>query len=81
MVGPGGHYRFSGFYDFDVSPGLNSLTLKNKGKRKVEFKDGGVIEGTYPTNEFSATFIGTSRIEEIGECKFEDSQNGLTCFI
>jgi hypothetical protein len=40
IVGAGESYRLSGYYDFDISPGLNSLTLKNKGKRVIEFKDG-----------------------------------------
>ena len=47
----------------------------------MEFKDGTIIEGTYPTNEFSATFIGTSRIEELGVCEFKDAKNELFCRI
>lgn len=35
VIGPGDLYRFSGIYDFDIKPGLNSLTLKNKGTRKI----------------------------------------------
>ncbi len=53
--------------------------MKNKGIRRVEFKDGCVIEGTYPKNEFSSTFIGTVRIEELGECSFRDVKNELSC--
>jgi hypothetical protein len=40
VYGPKKNYRFSGYYDFQISPGLNSLTLKNIGKRKVLFNDG-----------------------------------------
>lgn len=50
IVGADESYKFSGMYDFEISPGLNSLTMKNKGKRRVEFRDGTVIEGTYPKN-------------------------------
>lgn len=50
IVGPNDSYKFSGLYDFDISPGLNSLTMKNKGKRRMEFRDGTVIDGTYPSN-------------------------------
>lgn len=35
IVGPKDSYKFSGLYDFDISPGLNSLTMKNKGKRRI----------------------------------------------
>lgn len=42
---------------------------------------GGCIQSNYAANEFSATFIGTSRIEEVGSCLFEDKENGLNCSI
>jgi hypothetical protein len=34
IIGPNESYRFSGYYDIEVSPSLNSLTIKNLGKRK-----------------------------------------------
>ena len=40
IYGPNECYRFSGYYDFEISPGLNSLTLKNTGDRKFVFSDG-----------------------------------------
>jgi hypothetical protein len=35
IVGPNNSYKFSGLYDFDISPGLNSLMMRNKGKRRL----------------------------------------------
>jgi hypothetical protein len=34
IIGPNDSYRFSGYYDIEVNPSLNSLTIKNLGKRK-----------------------------------------------
>lgn len=62
IYGPNNCYQFSGFYDFDVSPGLNSLSLKNKGQRRFLYKDGTEIIATYASGIFSNTFFGTSRV-------------------
>lgn len=78
IYGPNDSYQFSGYYDFEISPGLNSLSLKNIGKRKFVFKDGTTITASYPTGVFSSTFIGTSRIEETKSCLIEDEKNKLS---
>ena len=62
IYGPNECYRFSGYYDFEISPGLNSLTLKNTGDRRFIFSDGTEIKANYPVSEFSSTFFGTARI-------------------
>lgn len=62
IYGPNNSYQFSGYYDFEINPGLNSLSLKNIGKRRFLFRDGTEITATYPTGVFSSTFFGTSRI-------------------
>lgn len=60
---------------------MNSLKIRNKGKRKFEFKDGTVIETNYSTNEFSGTFFGTSRVEELHSFVMEDKKNEIRCEI
>eukprot|EP00919_Chromeraceae_sp_WS-2016_P025953 GHVR01061351.1.p1 GENE.GHVR01061351.1~~GHVR01061351.1.p1 ORF type:complete len:102 (+),score=1.99 GHVR01061351.1:313-618(+) len=62
VYGPNENYQFSGCYNFDISPGLNSITLKNLGKRKITFKDGSDIEASFSLSEYSGTFFGTTRI-------------------
>jgi hypothetical protein len=81
IYGPEDCYRFSGFYDIEVSPGMNSLTIRNKGRRRFEFRDGGCIETTYAVNEFSGTFFGTSRVEELQGFVIEDKKNEIRCEI
>lgn len=78
IYGPNDSYQFSGYYDFEISPGLNSLSLKNVGKRKFSFRDGTEITATYPTGVFSSTFFGTSRIEETKTCLIQDTKNNIS---
>jgi len=33
-------YKFYGYYNYEAKAGLNSLSLKNKGKRFIEFANG-----------------------------------------
>lgn len=81
VFGPKQCYRFTGYYNFEVSPGLNSLSLKNKGQRKFIFNDGTEIFATYSAGTFNNTFIGTSRIEEQGEFEIIDKKNGYSLSI
>ena len=39
-VGPENSYKFYGYYNYEASASINSLTLKNKGKRQILFADG-----------------------------------------
>lgn len=40
VYGPEKSYQFWGNYHYESNAGLNSLTLKNTGKRCIKFKDG-----------------------------------------
>jgi hypothetical protein len=42
-MGPNDCYQYYGYYDFEINPGINSITLTNSGRRTVVFKDGGKI--------------------------------------
>jgi hypothetical protein len=44
IYGPNQNYYFSGYSTFKSSAGLNSLSVYNKGKRSIRFKDGTHIE-------------------------------------
>jgi len=39
-VGPNGNFKYHGYYDYDAGAGMNSVSIYNKGKRVIEFKDG-----------------------------------------
>ena len=40
-----------------------------------------MIETNYSTNEFSGTFFGTSRVEELHSFVMEDKKNEIRCEI
>jgi hypothetical protein len=44
VIGPKESYRYSGYYAFEASAGLNSMTLNNKGRRSFIFRNGDRIE-------------------------------------
>jgi hypothetical protein len=48
LHGPNKKYVYSGYYLIDAKAGLNSITLVNKGKRSLVFKDGQKIEFDFP---------------------------------
>ena len=39
LYGPQENYQYSGYYNIEAKAGLNSITILNKGKRQVTFKD------------------------------------------
>lgn len=58
VIGPRGWYRYFGYYLVEGRAGLNSITILNKGKRSIEFKDGQRIEFDFPNELYSGTFFG-----------------------
>ena len=48
VVGPHESYRYVGYYAFEASAGLNSMTLVNKGRRTFHFNNGDVITANFP---------------------------------
>jgi hypothetical protein len=48
IAGPNKNFKYYGYYLIEAKAGLNSLTLINKGKRTVVFKDGQKITFDYP---------------------------------
>jgi Oxysterol-binding protein len=68
MEGMNKAYKFHGYYNVEASAGLNSVTIVNKGKRKVIFKDGQTIDAgfymvthIYIQDIYKGTFLGTTR--------------------
>ena len=78
IYGPNNNYKFSGYYDFKSNAWVNSCKLVNQGKRKVEFKDGTIIDFDYIQDEYSNTFWGTMRHENVGEIHWKVN-DGLEC--
>jgi hypothetical protein len=40
VFGPDQNYQYSGYYHCEAKAGFNSITIINKGKRQIKFKDG-----------------------------------------
>lgn len=51
------------YYVYEAKSGLNSITLKNHGKRFVTFKDGQKIEYNFAYENYSGTVMGTMKVE------------------
>ena len=83
VYGPNKCYRYFGYYLVEAKAGLNSITILNKGKRKIEFLQGEKqsIEFDFPNEYYSGTFLGTLKQESIGKMVFEDKQNQIRCEI
>ena len=47
MIGPKNNYKFHGFSQFSAGAGFNSVKVFNKGKRIIEFPDGGKIQTNF----------------------------------
>lgn len=56
-------YLISRYYVYEAKSGLNSITLKNNGKRFIEFKDGQKVEYNFACESYSGTFIGKMVVE------------------
>ena len=81
VIGPEESYRYTGYYAFQASAGLNSMTLTNKGRRTFQFKNGQVISVNFGKEIFAGVFIGSLRSEAIGGFQFKDELNDLKCEI
>ena len=77
LIGPKDSYRYSGYYDFEATAGLNSMNLVNRGRRTFEFNDGQKITGDYNREIYSGCFIGTLRSEGTGGFKLNDEKNDI----
>ena len=74
--GPNNTYRYYGYLSFLTNAWFNSCKLTNVGKRAVDIK-GAHIEFNYCIDQYSNTFWGAFRHENIGEMHFNDTTNGL----
>ena len=74
--GPNNNYRYYGYLSFITNAWFNSCKLTNVGKRAVDVK-GAHIEFNYCVDQYSNTFWGAFRHENIGEMHFKDTTNGL----
>jgi hypothetical protein len=50
------------YYLYEANAGLNSVTLHNKGKRYVRFKDQ-LIEYNFATDQYNGTLMGAMKVE------------------
>ena len=78
-MGPEDSYRYTGYYAFEATAGLNSMTLTNKGKRKFEFRNGDSIDVNFGKETFAGVFLGSLRSEALGGVTFNDEKNSLKC--
>lgn len=81
VVGPNKLYKYWGYYLVEGRAGLNSVTILNKGRRAIQFKDGQKIEFDFPDELYSGTFFGQLRQESINKLTFEDKVNKLKCVV
>ncbi|EAS07563.1 oxysterol-binding protein (macronuclear) [Tetrahymena thermophila SB210] len=81
VTGPQKKYVSYGYGEFDASAGLNSLKIKNNGKRFFKFQDGQLITFNQGYEYFSGTFFGTTRHETLGKIMFQDTKNEIECKI
>ncbi|EGR32781.1 oxysterol binding, putative [Ichthyophthirius multifiliis] len=79
--GPQKSYKFYGYYLYEAKAGWNSLTLKNKGKRFLSFKDGQKINYNFGYEYYSGTFMGTMKTETLGSVTFTDFENKIEAII
>lgn len=81
-IGPNKSYTFYGYYLYDANAGLNSLTLKNKGKRRIIFNsDKQIIDFDYGYESYTGTFWGTMKHETLGSIEFIDKKNNIKAVI
>jgi len=81
MIGPNKNYKYHGFGNFSAGAGFNSVKVYNKGKRTVEFADGGKIHFNFGNDIYNNSFFGTIRQETIGELVFKDATHGFELVI
>ena len=77
LLGPNNNYKFSGYLNFKSNAWFNSMKLTNTGKRCVDFKDGTHIDFNYCQDQYSNTFWGNFRHENIGDVFWNDVTHEL----
>lgn len=50
-------------YNYEASSRLNSITLKNRGRRVVRFRDGQTIVYSIAYEHYSGTIMGKTKVE------------------
>jgi hypothetical protein len=81
MLGPKKNFKYYGFGNFGAGAGFNSVKVYNKGKRTVEFADGGKIQFNFCNEEYGNSFFGVIKQESIGELQFKDVVHGFELVI
>lgn len=81
LYGPDDSYTYSGYYDIDVKAGLNSMAIRNKGKRVITYHTATpqTIHFDFPNDLYKGTFFGTTRLESLGTILFHDRTNHIKC--
>ena len=77
ILGPKKNWIYCGYFSFTSSAFINSVKLRNNGKRYIKFKDGTYINFNYSIDEYSNTFVGNFIHESLGEMIFRDETHGL----
>jgi len=75
------NYKYYGYGNFSAGAGFNSVKINNKGKRTIEFADGGKIQFGFCCEEYNNSFFGTMRHESVGEITFKDLVHGFELVI
>lgn len=70
-------HNSSSYYNYEAKAGLNSLTLKNKGKRYIKFNSGQVVEYNFASEEYCGSFWGPMKLEAAGKMIFSDKSNSI----
>ena len=56
--------RYFSYYVYEAKAGLNSITLKNNGRRIIEFADDKQrVEYNFAYEQYSGTFMGVVKVE------------------
>ncbi|CAD8208744.1 unnamed protein product [Paramecium octaurelia] len=80
-IGPKNSYKFYGYYNYEAKAGVNSLSLRNKGKRFLQFADGELIEYNFAGEEYSGSFWGPMKVECKGKITFLDKKNDISACV
>ena len=54
------------------------MTLKNRGRRVIQFKDGSTVEYNFGAEEYCGSFWGPMKVEVKGKLLFTDKTNNIT---
>ncbi|BDA40499.1 Oxysterol-binding protein-related protein 8 at N-terminal half [Coccomyxa sp. Obi] len=80
MIGPGNEYEFAGYSQPEVQYKGNAVKTTARGKRRVKFADGSMVEITYPKYYLRGILYTSRPRGDIGgTARFVDAQHGLCC--